>query len=316
MKIFCDRHHEALTKSLQMLLVNRLGHELLFPAGLEWFENGYWKIAEPYNNSPVTINQYLGLNNPGIKLDWFLKTPPDVLIASFYNNIVPYKELAQEVGAKLVVQIGNEWPIDWSLVDNLMASTMPINVPEGKNAVFYHQEFDTNIYSYKAPTKDTKMIVSFVNCLSSQKHFKKDWQDFLQLERELDGYRFLAHGASTRDGVINGAQAVAEVMKRSKFGIHLKAGGDGYGHVIHSWMAVGRPVIYRGSQYRGRLASRLLKHQKTGFDIEKADVAKRISKLNWDEYLEMCNNCADAFKREVDFERDAANIEMFLAKLL
>ena len=45
--------------SLYCLLEKRLGFELYRPIGIDWFNEGYWKIAEPYNNSIDTINQFL-----------------------------------------------------------------------------------------------------------------------------------------------------------------------------------------------------------------------------------------------------------------
>ena len=64
-QIFTDLHHGDLFYSLHRLFVERLGWELYRPIGLDWFNAGYWKIAEPYGNAQDTINQYLEINHAG-----------------------------------------------------------------------------------------------------------------------------------------------------------------------------------------------------------------------------------------------------------
>ncbi len=63
--VFTDLHHESLYQSLQLLFEKRLGWRLFRPAGLDWFQKGYWRIAELYNNAPDTISQFLELR--GVK---------------------------------------------------------------------------------------------------------------------------------------------------------------------------------------------------------------------------------------------------------
>ena len=108
-------------------------------------------------------------------------------------------------------------------------------------------------------------------------------------------------------------------MREIKFGIHLKNKGDGFGHGIHSWFAVGRPVIFRGSQYEGKLAGSLLKHGITGFDIDKIslqETAERIRKLTENEYKIMCENAYKTFKEVVDFNLEAIELAKFFRDLI
>ena len=65
MNIFADLHHGDLFYSLHRLFVERLGWTLYRPIGHDWFNAGYWKIAEPYGNAKDTINQYLDINCRG-----------------------------------------------------------------------------------------------------------------------------------------------------------------------------------------------------------------------------------------------------------
>ena len=77
-------------------------------------------------------------------------------------------------------------------------------------------------------------------------------------------------------------------MQESKYGFHCKTGGDGYGHVIHQYAAVGRPLIYRSSQYKNRLAEKFLENDITGFDLDQytpLEVRDRIRIMSHEDHL-------------------------------
>ncbi|MBU2051326.1 MAG: hypothetical protein KKH61_20455, partial [Gammaproteobacteria bacterium] len=244
MKIFADLHHDDLYTSLQMLLEDRLGHELYRPLGLEWFTEGYWKIAEPYGDNMETVNQYLrigkadkvytdlgfrdlnehatphehyklmeGTERPhkAVTLEQFIEGEFDVMIASYINHVRPYYKLIKRhnLKCKLIHQMGNSWTVDFNVVKNLMASVKTFPVPV--KSVFYHQEFDTKIFEYKKPLGQ-KIITSFVSTLRVDNIYKQDWHDFEVLERELSSYRFKAHGAGSRDKGVSGLENIADRM--------------------------------------------------------------------------------------------------------
>ena len=322
MIIFSDLHHNALTKSFKMTLEDRIGHEVYFPRGIDWYNKGYFLIAKPYNDDPVTINQYLEAptTEKTMAYEEFLDTDIDVIMASYIHHVDPYDMLRrnQKPEAKLVHQMGNEWPVDFRIVKNLMASTEVIPVPPGVNTVYYHQEFDTDIYSYKPP-KSSKLITSFVNTLREDNIFAKDLQDFLSLESNLKDYEFKAYGSTSRDGTVQGDLKIAQLMKDSFFGVHLKSGGDGYGHVIHNWAAVGRPLIYRGSQYKNKLGGRLLEHMVTGLDLDEMnhlDMVQYINSMTAGTHRQMCEAMHKKFTDTVNFEQEANDIRDFLGRLI
>lgn len=322
MKIFSDRHHGALTKSLKMLFEDRLGHELYFPHGREWFEEGYWMIAKPYNDNPVTINQYLvaPTDEKRVTYQGFLEGDFDVMIASYNNHVRPYHELLKrhQLKTKLIHQMGNEWPVDWRLVKNLLGSIMPASVPSGTNAIFYHQEFDLDTFHY-APPSNKKICRSFVHSLIEHEMYKQDWLDFQELEKLLPEYKFESYGILCRDGISKKQEDIAEVMRETKWGIHLKNNGDGYGHVIHNWFAVGRPVVYRSSHYEKKLAQALLIDMQTGIDLDRhslQDTAKIINDMSDAQYLKMCNRVHNRFKEVVDFDKEGELIKKFMEELI
>lgn len=297
---------------------------------MEWFPE-YWKIAEPYGNDPATARQFLAsqvIDETGkvpvyrpITFEEFKRTRFDVLIASYDRHIEPYRKLIQnyQPQAKLIQQVGNSWNIDWQIIHNALISTKPFDYPSSQNVLFYHQWFDTEVYSPTPPLTSGKILRSFVNTLQTASLFKKDWADFQQLEQSMSDYVFSSHGASCRDGIVKGDASIARLMKSSWFGIHFKEGGDGYGHVIHQWFAVGRPVLFKGSQYKDKLAGELLRDGITGFDIELHGIegtASLLKSLTSVQYESLCQNVRQVFSQVVNFGKDTKRICEFLARLI
>lgn len=323
LQIFSDFHHSSLFTSLKLLFEDRLGHTVYRPIGLEWFEQGYWKIAEPYNNYPGTVEQFL---KPGstptdgtpplndntydcITLEQFKEMDIDIIIASIPAHIQAYKRLIREhkPNAKLIYHIGNiGWhnDIPWNEVDNVMASVKPFEVPIGKNVVFYRQEFDTKVFRPLLGANIRKMITSFVNILPQPEKFNR-------LKELLPDYAFGAFGAACPNGVVNNISEIAAIMQTSRFGYHNKPHGDGYGHVIHNWMAVGKPVILNFNDYKDKLAGDFLD---VCIDLDQGveQVASIINNMSDLEYIDLSNKVQDRFNEVVDFEQDAVNVKRFI----
>lgn len=339
MRILADRHHEALWSSLVTLFEDRLGHELYHPWGLDgWFPE-HWAVAKPYNNEIGTAKQFLEGVPPsdgtiqleptrGITFEDFKDTKFDVLIASYYPHIDVYLDLIKKYQpeAKLIAHYGNEWP-PHKRVKNYLCSTAPFDVG-GAHVVFYHQEFDLDLFHPSSVA--ITQVCSFVNALNVNDLFEKDWQDFLKFEDFINKggsgapIQCYSFGGGCRDGSLSYPDAVAELMSQSAIGFHLKTGGDGYGHVIHNWFACGRPVVYRGSQYEGRLAGDLLEHGVTGIDVDIVGIeaAAMLTRLlimdesRWPmEYDEWSQNAYSRFKKVVDFDKEAQMIEDFMKEL-
>lgn len=330
MKIFADRHHEALYQSLIYLFEKRLGHELYHPQDISWFDSGNWKIADCYGlTARNTALQFLESATPtdgtetlipyrGITYEEFIHTEFDLVIATHIDHILLYRELINKFQpkAKLIAQIGNSWILSQeqvNAVDGVMASVQPFPFTE-KPIIFYHQEFKQP--EYKPPAYNM-VIRSFVNALNINTLFKADWIEFLYLEAVLNRYTFYSHGGGCRDGAL-AQHDVLPTMQQTMFAVHLKSGGDGYGHVIHSLMAMGVPVIYRGSQYRGKLAEPLLVHFSTGFDLDQISVknlAKVLNEIDPELHQLMSSDARQKFLQTVDFEGEAKELSEFFYRL-
>ena len=334
MNIFVDFHHTALYYSLYLLLEQRLGHTLWRPVGLDWHKEGYFKqidlctndsqreekLAEyllpntPIPYSPSDCNSEIQSITPqgnllfpsggvpvyqrALTFEQFKNNKIDLIIASFLWNIEPFTELSRKYqnNIPVIVHVGNEWDLNQFQDYHVMASVKP-QPYKSKSIVFYKQEFDLDIFSYNY-TPDSDMICSFVHNLSGS-----DRRDCIEFSNYLN---VKLYGKYNPDGCITNVRDISNIMRNCKFGLHLKQQEDAYGHVIHNWFACGKPVIYRGSQYKNRLAGKMLQHMVTGIDLDLISLDKCveiIKSISVEEYKTMCDNVISVFNKEVDFNK-------------
>lgn len=343
MNIFVDYHHGGLYKSLSMLLEKRLGYNLYRPIGIEWFDEGYWKIAEPYGNAPGTIKQFLGINDLGfdkmnnlngnhfvkndvyyvrdvnekiyhraITLQKFKEMRFDVIISSYQPHDYLYERLAREYQpqAKLVSQMGNARQN--THLKNILASTLEVYPREGQRVIYYHQEFDLKVYKKHEP-RQLKKISSFVNMLPEP-------QVYQEYKEAMPDFDFKSYGSTCTDGIIGSPEEIVEEMANSMFGWHIKPGGDGFGHIIHNWFAVGRPVILWRSPYFGQMAESLMEDGVTCINLEEHSKQENIDLIQKfsepENHAKMCENAYKRFKEVVNFEKEAESMKKFLADLV
>lgn len=343
MRFLIDKHHSDLAYSLQLVLEKRLGHEIFFPIGMDWYEEGYWNVyphidtAKQYlldgfipkdGTQPLTqisklengIHIMKDIHNESehkaITLAQFKEMEFDVVIASIPQHVKPFRELIGKYSgkAKLIFQMGNMFnEVNDVLKEtqNLMASTLPFR--NSVNAVFYHQEFDTEIFR-PSDIKPERQITSFINVL----HDNPGAIDFIELVAGLPDFDFKSYGGQNADGVKNTTVEIADTMQRSFFGFHSKRGGDGYGHILYNWFACGRPIITRLSDYKGKLGEELMVDDETILDLDKYDydgICLKLSNLAPHEYQYMCQQVRNKFLERVDFEADSVKISKFLENL-
>lgn len=349
MKVLTDFHHTSLLRSLVLLFEDRLGMELYSPIGLEWRDRGYWAI----NEHPDTATQFLTLDqiyrpgdgtppvndtvaggradglhlvvDPGgvsmhkaCTFDYMINNRFDYVIASIPAHVGLFQDLIAryQPRAKLIVQMGNNWRLADYRGHNVLASIAPQPAP-GVNVLFYHQEFDLNIFA-PAPCLPTKRIHSYLHLIT---YFDAAWQDYQRVKRLLDlhDYEVRAYGGLCPDGHKTGPVEVADSMREAQFIFHVKPGGDGFGHVIHNTYAVGRPLITRASHYRGQLAERLLVSG-TFIDLDRHG-DRRLRRVitgltdSPERLREMGERAAGRFREVVDYARDARAIADWLQTL-
>lgn len=333
MKILACRHHASLFYSLKLLFEDRLGHELYFPIGMEWHEKGYWNYTS--NNDPYVIQQFLvgfsnelvigqkhddyieveelfhGYTQKGMTFDQFLKTDVDIIMPTIKNHEELFAKLIRDhkPNAKLIRQEGNNDFVINPICKNVMSSVPPngITIPEGTNIVYYHQEFDTNLFSY-TPMRNFRRVTNMMNCLPQWESIK-DWN---RLKEQSSGYEFKMHGILGDDGNIDRVNGVAEAIKNSTWIFQLKQGENGGGHLTHNAMAIGRPLICKRSYLKYLFDKGVLEHGITCIDLEDENKID-VDSLNPEEMGKELNR---RWKELVDFDKEEQEIREFLGRLL
>lgn len=275
-----------------------------------------------------------GTTNKAITLEGFFAMDIDIVIASLPYHLEPFKKLCEmhPNKPKLIYQIGNAWTVEAGLAPNIMASAKITGVPENINFIEYHQEFDTKIFhpsisreGHPWPTPDFNImpqpqIASFVNVFNGQEHFKDDYKLFEEVERQMPGFVFKSYGGQCRDGAIGPSRVLAEEMRQTRFIWHTKAGGDGFGHIIHNAAAVGRPLIVKAEYYRGKMAEPLLKDGLTCITIDGLSINDIVNKIEYyndrARYGALCKAAYDNFTRVCDFDQEFIKLQHFLANLV
>jgi hypothetical protein len=231
-------------------------------------------------------------------MDW------DYVIATVPDNEPGFSRFAREVVAQYVIGVGNTGQfVNWSLDPlALVSSEMPI---EGRG-IRYHQEIDRIEY---VPPESPWGAASFVNCMPQM---GSCW-DYLEAAKEH--MSVLVFGINGPDGIVKPYSKMIQAMGSVGWGWHDKAQGDGFGHVIHSWAAVGRPLIGHASHYRGKMAEPFWVDGETCIDLDKHSVTEAlhiVTEIDPLEHIQMCERIRARFEREVDYDAEADRIAEFL----
>lgn len=347
-RVLTDFHHSSLLRATNMLFGDRLGMDVYRPIGMEWFDEGFWAIndqrdtaeqflrmeSQPIDETPA-LNELasaarraerFNIYDPGnstthraCTLDFFKHMQFDYVIASIPAHVALFERLIAKYqpAAKLIVQIGNEWPESLFAGHNVLASIRP-RAFSRTNAMFYHQEFDTEIFR-PTPVPNNKTVYSFINILQNM---ALAWSDFQNLEMFLQrraGFVFKSFGGQCRDGNMNGPVELADKMREASMIFHVKEGGDGFGHIIYNAYAVGRPIITRSHHYAGRLAEELLVPG-TFIDLDKLNLSDAINMIdrisqNPDELIRMGAAASARFREVVDYGKESEEIGKWLSQL-
>jgi len=346
---FCDRHHSGLAYSLRLTLEKRLGHKIFFPIGMDWFPD-WWDIAKPYNQSEATAKQYLqitpyftpvdgtvplntikGIKSTHYEVDdlahgdtfksitfqQFLDMDIDVIIASIPDHYITYTKLRDKYKpkAKVVCQAGNmfdEVPrlFKEGIIKNFLASTIEVPVPNGVNVVFYHQEIP--MCEFTEPKG---------NRISSLVHLLPQPEVFNYYKSAIPEAIFKAFGAGCPDGYVSSQKGVCDTIRSSSLIFHHKPYADGFGHVVHSAVMLGRPLIINYEEYKTRLAGKILIKDQNCISLDsgesRQEIVAKIKKLITDKnlLLEYCKKSYNLFREVVNYEKEAEQITDFLNNL-
>ena len=331
MRALVDKHQADLFYAMQLLFEDRLGVDVYTPVGQEWFDEGYWQFGAEHLGRALA-DQFLGLDakwtrhadhwctfdpaHPqrlilGVTLAQFRERRWSYTVATVQDNQEGFHRLAQESGARYVYQVGNtRQQVRWDLDPlAIVSSEVPI---EGRG-VRIHQPFDHETTFRYRPSGDPLTIASFVNCFPRIECYP----EFEATRSYLPEFTFGVYGIDGPDGNLHPVDAIADAMAASSFAWHDKITGDGFGHVLHNWAAVGRPLIGHASHYAGQLGAHLWQDGVTCIDLDGRSpegVADTIRAVAADprHHRAMCASIRQEFDR-IDWDGEAAAVAALLA---
>ena len=335
MNVLIDFAHADLWESLVLLLEDRFGWTLYRPIGMDWYEQDIWRFERALGDQvarqflqtypdDVAMDGYstrLDATHPGrsfrlVTTEQARDLRPDIVIACLAENETGLHRFASEVGATYGIQIGNQGADNqWGLASFVLASVTTPQLGGGKPwvpHVFYHQEFSLSDFRFEYPPSSA-MIATCVQCFAGT----PDYARFTRLAG-MSGLDFRWFGHCGEPDAFWGGNAkttveVAEQMRATRTAFHVKRWSDGYGHVVHNWFAVGRPVVGSSSYYADKLAAPLFIEGETSFDLDKLndDEAVRLfQRLSTDDDFHqwISTQAAERFREVVDFDAEAAAI--------
>jgi hypothetical protein len=311
-RILVDQHHADLLEAMHRLFEDRLGLEVYVPTGMAWFDAGYWSFGRHHFGDVLarqyleTATEYDGFHDRRhrlITLDEFRALGDwAAVVATVQENQDGFARLAREAGARYVYQVGNtgQW-IDWSL------EPLVLNSSEAEGGIRMHQEFDVDgAFAFTPYEGSGHTIASFVNAFP----MLPCWPVFEYARRELPDWTMRVHGHHGPDGFLKPTTALAGVMRATAFGWHDKVTGDGFGHVIHQWAAIGRPLIGHASHYSDKVAADLWEDGVTCVDLDRhslPDALDTMRAIASDpvRHAEMCRAIRARLDARVDFAAEA-----------
>lgn len=354
MHILADFHHSDLWWSHHLIFEVGLGHTLYRPRGMEWFERGYYQQnardvakqflvdsmftledALKYSSTKVSmpLKRHAGLRASmdtlggclyfplmrTLTLEEFADAKIDVIMPTLSNNQEPWARLKNDLkkNAKLVREEGNVrgWASFHPGYQNVITSDLQtFQKVDAQNKILYHQRFDTKrLFTYSEPedfNRVTCFMPGFRGCPELVEFAER--HDFGNME-------FLDYGHHSKRGFLSPKERYTGEMRKTSFVWHVKPGGDGFGHVIHNSLAMGRPIITIAEDYRGSIAWPLLLDEKTCILIGKnpSENSRKIRSMSDPDTIRaMSHLAAEQFRKVVDYDREMGQIKAFLERLV
>lgn len=356
-RVLCDAIHADLWESLRLLFEARFGWQLYRPIGLEWRDRGIWRFEQhqPYGDGvahqfldPWTGDRSGGTGWPeGPTTRWAEctfrddDTHPgqtmrlvtyeqarsqtwDLVLATLAENELGLRQFADDVGAHYGLQMGNQGAESkWGAAEFALLSVTTPGINPWMPHVYYHQEFDLALFHADGGAlAEPDLVTTHVQCVQGSSEYPR-------IRRLVDAvpdmrFRWFGHCGEPDDlaaGNLSTTPDVAAAMHRARIAYHAKRWSDGYGHVIHNWFSIGRPVLGTASYYADKLAGPLFVEGVTSFDLERHsdfELAAIIRMLLGDDerWLRMCEASAARFREVVSFDAEAEAIRTMLENVM
>lgn len=247
----------------------------------------------------------------GITLEGFKNKNFDVVICSAPANQITFTGLVNTHApqAKLIYYHSGINQNIFPSIKNVISNS-PIQVPDDTNYVQIRQEFSLNTFPGPTWSYNHSRIRSYV-------HFPETEQLWNELNLPWD-FKFIGKTLGPLADINVNTRDLAWEIFGSGFTLHIKPGGESYGHVLHNSYAMGRPAIINANDFKGQIGGELLVPG-SYIDIDECSVDELRTKLlrasEPDEHWKMCRIAFDRFKEIVDFDADAEKMEQFMERL-
>jgi len=343
MNILADFHHRDLWWSLQ-LLADRMGATLYRPWGMEWYDQGLCKLygdlskqdpdrylAKKYLVDTIfdtgestaigtaTMNGCIDFPKFNtLTVEQMKDTKLDIIICSVHENEQWFYKLKQyNPNAKFIRHVGNDLDgnVDVVKYPNLLASALtPFNTFDC-HKILYRQEFDMNLFKPTA-IRGCNNIYTFQGGLEYDEQAYSIW---VELQQSLRAFKFKEFGVGNMGGFIYEKRQYIETLLNASFVYQVKD-NEGYGHVLHNAIHMGRPPLIYKHQYKDKLLGPLLEDEKTCLYIEDTLEAtvNKINKWAKPDKLDYLRKCATArFAEVVNFDNEyETRIKPFFEQLI
>lgn len=335
LNVLCDFHHADLWWSLTLLFEKRFKYKLWRPYGMEWYDSKYYRIygdlrkRDPYRWLAKqylvdTIYDYNPSTKTGIgkeavagcadypkfNLLTFEESKDitiDIIICSVHENEEYFSRLRDfHPNALFIRQVGNNSDpiVNHELYPNLLSSAIkPYNDFKGKNKILYRQEFDMELFKYQKPVF-FKNIYNFQGDLIGN---ERTWDLWLRLTHNLRDYNFKSYGVGNESGFIRPKRDFIKAMLESSFVFNVKEGGDGFGHVMHNAMCLGRIPIVKKKDYINQMAEPFLDLCLCIDDISDLECTIR-QYSDQDTFMRRSEEIRDRFHKIVNFDNEFKTI--------
>ena len=328
-RILADWHHPALWESLSILFEDRFGWELYAMGGDDWTKHGWmlesgppigWSAADYLSLTGAkavgdhwerTEREYPGRPRKMVTPEQAFGMRWDFVLGSVPDHQRSFSALATRLGARFIHQVGNaKHPIDQSLMQTVLASAS-VRLRDRIPHVVYHQEFDQSLFA-PSPILAGNVVTSLM--------LRLDWTSCeYRWLAEADGICWSAPGGKdpNADTYLAPMSKVAQRIASSGWVWHDKRVGDGYGHVLHTAAAMGRPLIGHGRHYRGLMGEPFWRDLETCIDLDKHKPVEALRLIraianDQDWHAELSGNIRTTFDQLVDFDAEAEHIREIL----
>lgn len=316
--VLVDRHHADLLYALQLMFEDRLGYDLFVPMGHEWWDEWYWRFGAVFGDDRLA-QQFLAVQGeeiePGLYLSFDDHHPErpvygvslerakgmdwEAVVATVDDNQRGFHKFATEHAARYLYHIGNAR----QYIDEGLA---PV-ILDGPQLFDFRRTF-----RYRKPVRMDR-IVSFVNLLPFIQEVADGpyvcWERFVGLQERLPAYSFASFGHDCPDGLLKPVARIAEEMAHAGWAFHDKPTGDGFGHILANWAAVGRPLIGHASYYKGQWGESLWEDKRTCLDLDRHSIeeaASMIEDTTPEQHEWMCEAIREQFA-SMDIEHAASD---------